>query len=126
MKRMWIGVGLLVLALVGGVLSAEWMDKTHESIGADIEKAAVHAMAEEWSQADALAHHARRAWEKKRPVIAALADHEPLETVDSLFDQLKVYSAAGDSTAYCVLCADLRQLLEALGDYNKLTVSNLL
>lgn len=126
MKRIWIGVGLLTLALVAGILAAEWMDETHEEIGEDIEKAAVLAMAEEWAKVDALADRARRNWEKTRPVIAMLADHEPLESIDGLFRQLEVYAAAGESSAFCAVCASMAQLLEALGDCHKCSVRNLL
>ena len=126
MKRMWIGVGLLALALVAGILAAEWMEKTHGKIGDDIQKAAVQALEEEWGTATALTNRARRNWEKKRPVIAMLADHEPLDNIDSMFRQLEVYAAAGESAAFCAVCASMSQLLEALGDCHKCIVSNLL
>lgn len=126
MKRMWIGAGLLALVLVAGILAAEWMDETHEEMEEDIRQAAVLAMAEEWEKADALANHARLNWEKKRPMTAMLADHEPLEYIDSLFDQLEVYAACEDSAAFGAVCADLCQQLEALGDCHKCSLSNLL
>lgn len=126
MRRMWIGVGLLVLVLVAGILAAEWMGKTHEKIGADIEQAAALATEEKWEKAIAQMNLARRKWEKKRPVIAMLADHEPLEIIDSLFSQLEVYAASGDVIGFCTTCACLRSQLEILGDCHKINVSNLL
>lgn len=126
MKRMWIGAGLLALALVAGILAAEWMEKTHDKIGDDIKKAAVQAMEEEWGTATALTDRARRNWEKKRPMIAMLADHEPLDSIDGLFRQLEVYAAAGEASAFCGVCASMSQLLEALGECHKCSVRNLL
>lgn len=126
MKRMWIGVGLLSLALVAGILAAEWMEDTHEEMEENIQQAVVFAMAEEWEKANALTNRARWQWQKKRPMIAMLADHEPLESIDSLFGQLEIYAACEDRVAFGAVCADLSQQLEALGECHKCSFSNLL
>lgn len=125
MKRMWIGVGLLVLVLVSGILATNFMEG-HTPGAADLNRAAKLALEEQWDTAEAFAGRAERDWQKKRPVTACFTEHEPMEAIDGMFAQLEVYAKARDAVAYSGTCAYLAAQLEAMGEIHKFTLWNLL
>ena len=126
MRRMWIGVGLLALVLIGGIWASEWMGNVHEDMARELDRAAEFAMADRWEEAAQQLAHAEEKWQKKRPVTAAFADHEPLEEIDGLFAQLKIFAAGEKRTDFSAACAYLARQLEALGDNHSFTLYNLL
>lgn len=126
MKRLWIGVGLLVFLLVSGLVMPEIIDACHEPVVADLEQAAELAMAGRWEKARYLSDRAEESWEEKRPVTASFAEHEPMDEIDGLFAQLEVYAEARDAVLYSGTCVYLSSKLEALGDYHDMTLWNLL
>ena len=126
MKRGWIGLGLLVLLLVGGLLVTWRMDHCHRTIAADLDRAAGFALQENWEQAAACAQSAKNGWQAGWNLSAAFADHEPMENIDSLFAQLETYAALRDNAAFSALCAQLARQIEAMGDAHGLTWWNLL
>ena len=126
MKRIWIGIILLVTLLGVGFWISNFMAQTHNPIAQDIRRAGQHALEEQWGTARAFAKRGRNHWEKKRPVTAAIADHEPMDEIDALFAQLDTYARAEDEVAYSALCAHLASLLEAVGQSHSLTWWNLM
>ena len=126
MRRMWIGIGLLALVLVGGIWASEWMGNTHEEMARDLDRAAELAMTDRWEEAVLKLIRAEEKWQKKRPVTAAFADHEPLEEIDGLFARLKIFAAGEKRTDFSAACAHLARQLEALGDSHSFSLSNLL
>lgn len=107
MKRSWFGAGLLALVLLASLLVTWGMDRCHQPIVRDLEQAADAAMAEDWERTGALIRRAGERWEKYWKFTAAVADHEPMEKIDSLFAQLEVYQAAEDREAAAAVCAEL-------------------
>ena len=126
MKRIWIGIILLVVLLGTGFGISNFMDQTHAPIARDVRRAGDLALEEQWSTAQAFAQRGRDRWEKKRPVTAAIADHEPMDEIDALFAQLDTYAKVEDETSYCALCAHLASLLEAVSQSHRLTWWNLM
>ena len=126
MRRMWIGIGLLALVLVGGIWASEWMGNTHEEMARDLDRAAELAMTDRWEEAVLKLIRAEEQWQKKRPVTAAFADHEPLEEIDGFFAQLKIFAAGEKESDFASACAYLARQLEALGDNHSFTLYNLL
>ena len=124
MKRMWIGAGLLAAVLVTGILAANFM-KSHTPGAADLDRAAKLALEEDWAMAQALVNRAEENWEKKRPVTACFTEHGPIEAIDGMFAELKIYAAAQDTVAYGGTCASLANQLEALGEIHRFTLWNL-
>lgn len=124
MKRMWIGVGLLAAVLVSGILATNFME-FHSAGAADLKRAAKLALEEQWDTAEAFAGRAEDNWQKKRPVTACFAEHEPMEAIDGMFDQLEIYAKARDEIAYSGTCAYLAAQLEAMGEIHRFTLWNL-
>lgn len=115
MKRIWIGIGLLAALLLSGLWISEAMEDAHLPAARDLDQAAELALEDEWGKAEALTKRARENWEKNWHATAAIADHEPMDAIDALFAELKVYAAAEDEVSYSGTCAHLASLLEAMG-----------
>ena len=126
MKRGWIGAGLLLVMLAGGLLVTWRMDKCHTAISQSLDAAADSALAGDWDSAGTLAQRAKRDWETGWNFSAAFADHEPMEDIDALFSQLGVYGSSRDAVSFAAVCTQLARQVEAMGDAHGLTWWNLL
>ncbi len=126
MKRMKIGVGLLVAVLVAGIWLGERMIDCHLPCASDLEHAAACAMAEDWASAGALATRARETWERNKHLSASVTAHEPMDEIDALFGELEIYRAREETSAYSAGCMYLAEQLRDLGNSFKLSWWNLL
>ncbi len=125
MKRVWIGIGIL-LVLLGLGLWTQWeLEDIHGPIAADMTLAAELAQLGSWEQAGQALTRAEAAWTAGRMFTAALADHQPLEDIESLMAQLTAYAAAGDRAEFASLCADIACRVEAIPAAQKLTFSSI-
>ena len=115
MKRIWIGIGLLLGLLAAGILVAEGMEDAHLAASGQMRQASRLALADNWEQAEALTHQARQSWEKKWVFTASLADHEPMDEIDALFAQLMVYAERRRAAEYSAAAMRLACLLESMG-----------
>ena len=114
MKRIWIGIVLLGVLLLGGIGTGEFMEQAHDPVARDVRQAGDVVLRDQWELAEALVNRAQDRWKEKWPVTAAIADHEPMDEIDALFAQLKTYAAAKEEIAYSAACAHLASLLEAM------------
>ena len=121
-------VGLLILAglLLLGLLSSWRMDKIHGAISRQLEDAAWFALTEDWEKARTAASGAENDWEVHRDLFSLLADHTPMEEIDSLFARLDICSAAGNYGDFAIFCAEAARKVEAMGEAHRLTWQNLL
>lgn len=126
MSRTLVGAALLLVLLAGGILSALWMARDTGEIGDLLEDAAASVLEGQWQQAREEAERARRLWERKRNPGAALADHGPMEQVDSGFALLRFYAETGEQRLFAALCIDLEMRLEALEEAQKISWWNIL
>ena len=116
MKRMVIGLVLLVSLLAGGSLSALAMVRWHEPLEEKLTQAADFACSRDWEQAVQLRRQVQQLWERRWHMAAAFADHDPMEEIDSLFAQLQIYERYREPMAYSALCRELARELGAMGD----------
>lgn len=115
MKRIWIGIGLLVVILIAGIWVAETMENIQKPNADDLRRASQLALEEQWPLAEALTKRARDTWEKKWHLTASVANHAPMDEIDGLFAQLKVYAKVRDQISYSGTCAYLAERIEAMG-----------
>lgn len=125
MKRIWFGAVLLVVLLILSIGSSTFMERTHLPLAEDLSRAAALAMEENWPAAQELASGVRRSWEKKQPIVAALADHQPMDHIEGLFAQLNIFADSQDAASFASTCMYLARQLEALGKSHKLDLQNL-
>jgi hypothetical protein len=83
-------------------------------------------MEQKWEKATALTRQARADWEQYREFIAAVADHEPLEKMEYLLDQLEVYAKARREADFSAVCVELAALADAMLESQNLTWWNFL
>ena len=116
MNRFWLGVGLLLVLLGLGLYSAQVMEDTNLPIAQTLEQAAQYAQNGQLEQGLAMLEQARQQWDSQWHDTAVLADHGPLDDIDSLFAQAKVYAQAGQRGDFAAFCMRLSQLIEAASE----------
>ncbi len=126
MKRCWIGVGLLITLLGIGIFSTCRMQKAHEPMSAALKQACALAENDQWEDALQCAAQVKQEWEDSWGLSASFADHEPMERINALFAQLEVSGQSRDTLSYCLLCAQLWEELEAMGEAHRFIWWNLL
>ena len=126
MKRFWLGVAILLILLLAGIGSTIFMARFHSDITQDLEKASQAVTAGNWTAALELADQAEARWERGKRAAAAFADHEPLEQMDDVFAQLRLYGRLRLTADYAAACTHLAELARALGESHSLFWWNLL
>ena len=126
MGRFWLGVGILVIFLAGGLWVSHTMDDVHQSIGSTLDAAAEYALDGDLESGFSLAQQARSNWQANWNWVATVADHEPMDEIDGLFSQLDAYRQSQRSIDFAACCARLSALVVAVGEAHSLTWWNLL
>ena len=121
MKRLYIGVGLLVFFLIAGILLTFCFCRIHRPLAETLEEASRQALAGNWENAISLTETARERWETYRNFTAAVADHEPLEEMDTLFSQLEIYGKHRLNVEFASICTCLSQMAAAMEESQALT-----
>lgn len=116
MKRLWIGVLILFLLLGAGIGITVFADHVHTGISDTLGQAADAALTGDWYTATELSSAARDRWDTYRKITAAIADHEPMEEIDSLFSQLEVYEKAKQAISFSACCEALSIFTKAIGE----------
>jgi hypothetical protein len=126
MRRLWISVGFLAVMLVLAILLTFLFDRIDTPLAEDLQQASQLAMAQDWEKATALAKQTRAEWKQYRKFIAAVADHEPLEKMEYLLDQLLVYADLRRTADFSAVCVELAALADAMLESQSLTWWNFL
>ena len=124
--RELLGVAILALLLVVGLLSAWYLNRQLTSMATTAEDSSWLALSGQWENAKELIGSSRQDWEKEWRFRAVFADHTYLEEIDGLFQELTVYSAAGERTEFARTCALLAERLEAIASSARLSWWNVL
>lgn len=126
MKRFRIGVILLAVLLVLSLGVQLFMGKTQQPIAAALAAAGENARSGHWDAAKQYADAASDRWQESWHLTAALADHGPMEDIDSLMAQLPSYLAQRDGAEFSALCAELIRRVTAMSNAHRLTWWNIL
>lgn len=126
MKQLWVSIFLLAALLAGGLLTSWGARQVQEPIALQLEQASQAGFREDWEQAEALCAAARTRWETYRNALAAIADHGPMEEIDSLFGELEVYRQAKDPALFSGLCTRLSMKARSIWESLSLSWWNLL
>ena len=123
MRRIWIGVGILLALLVAGLLI---MQITDRQLGEVSETLKLASETENWADALELTRKAKEDWEQQWHLMAALADHTDMDTIDGLFAQLGVYQQQGSKLHHAATCARLSEAIRDLEENHRFSWWNLL
>ena len=121
MKRIWLGIGLLLVFLLVGCLLTFSFHRIHAPMAKILEDASQQALEGHWESACESATEARQRWDKYRNFTAAVADHAPLEEMDALFSQLEIYIRLNWQGEFAALCMQLSQMAAAMEESQALT-----
>lgn len=126
MKRTGLGIGILLFFLLTGLLSASWVERLCDPVCKKLEKAQACIDAENVSQAMDWMEKAYETWDHSRNRIAAFVNHEPMDEIDGLFSQTRIYGSEQAKPDFAAGCGRLSELISALSQSHKLTWWNLL
>ena len=126
MKRIWLGLGILVLFLALGIWSSHGMQSLHEPLAHNLEKAAEDALSGDLAAGKAQAREAQAQWDAQWNRSAVLADHAPMDEIDSYFARLEVFAQTDNAEAFAAGCRQLAQLITATAEAHSFTWWNIL
>lgn len=126
MKRLWIGILILVILLCGSFAISVAMTNIHVPIASDLELAAQKALDDDWPTALTLVEKANHRWEKYHSFIAAFADHTPMDEIDTLLEELEIYAQSRENPHFSATCAHLYFMATAMAESHLLSWWNLL
>ncbi len=125
-KRFYWGLGLLAFFLAIGLLTTFCVDRACVPISAQLEQASEMALSGDLEQSVTLAQAAKAHWHSAWHRIAMVADHNPMDEIDSLFAQMQIHGQAQDAVAFGGYCARLSELVKAVADAHRFNWWNLL
>ena len=125
-SRMWIGMIILLVFLISGILISALTDRICQPITQNLQKAGDLAAAGLLESAGALTVQAAKQWESHWHQLALVADHSPMDEIDGLFAQAKMYARVGASQDFSAVCAKLSKLVTAISEAHSLTWWNLI
>jgi len=114
--RFWLGIAILVLFLALGLTVTFTMQSVHAPAEAALQTAAQEALGGNFENAVASANRAYQRWLTYRNFTASVADHGPMDDVETLFAEMQVYAQAGEVPHFAACCAQLQVLLKAVAE----------
>ena len=120
MNRCRFGAGLLIGLLILGIFSSFWT--SHR----EMDRAEELALQQDLDGAADAVRQCRGSWNRCRALTAALADHERLDRIDTLFRQLDSALGQEDCRSAANLCARIARELEAMAGEHSLSWENIL
>lgn len=112
----WLGVGLLLAVLAAGIFISQWMDTSVRPVADTLKQAQSAALSGKPEQAENLLRQAKQDWKESWSAVATVADHAPMEEIDSLFSQVEQYLRQGLKEDFAALCGRLLVLVEAVSE----------
>lgn len=122
-RRFYLGVGLLTVILALGLFTGWLIEKSQAPAEQLLEQA---AQAENLQSGVQLAQQAKDLWQGRWRKVAAVADHTPMDEIDSLFAEMDVYIREEEDVHFYACCNQLASLLRAVSDAHKLNWWNIL
>lgn len=123
--RLFVGVAILLAFFLGGLYAEKSADNLCRPISQTLEKASQAALDNQLNTAAELTEQAKEKWENSWNRLAVLADHSPMDEIDGLFAQAKMYMQIQAKEDFAATCSRLAQLISAISDAHRLTWWNL-
>lgn len=126
MRRIWLGIGILALFLGLGLWSSYSAGKLHKPLAHHLEKAATAALSGDLQTGTDLAQKAKTQWDEQWHRSAILADHTPMDEIDSQFARMGVFAETENAEAFAACCQQLAKLITATAEAHSFTWWNIL
>lgn len=115
-RRFYLGLGILVLFLGLGLFVSFGLARIHEPVSETFSRAAREALDGNLSEGISLARQAESRWQKYQKATASVADHTPMDEIESLLAEMKVFAEAEDGTHFAACCAQLSRMVQSVAD----------
>lgn len=126
MVRGWFGVGILIVFLALGFVTAFVMDDAHLPTEELLSQAAEKAVAGDFEGGVALGMEAKSRWERHWNGTATVADHAPMDDVDALFAEMEIYAKTQEKPHFAACCLELAQRVRAVAGAHRFSWWNIL
>lgn len=126
MKRSWVGFLLLLILLILSLAVSRGMARIHEDASRKLEQAADLALRGDWAGAAFRTAQVRHSWDNWELLRGALADHGPIEALDTDFAALEFYCRRRELLSFAALCREMAKQMEAMGDAHGWDLKNIL
>lgn len=126
MKRLYIGILVLLLLLAAGLLTAFFTSRIYAPITSLLDEAVEKATDGDFATAVRQAEKAKNLWDACKNATATVADHTPMEEIDHLFAEMEIYARMEEIPHFAACCAQLSAMVNNMGDAHKLNLWNLL
>ncbi len=126
MGKGWLGAGILAVFLILGILLSAAADKICLPTEELLEQAAERTLSGDFDGGIALGKEAQSQWQKQWNIIAAMADHEPMDEVDALFAEMEVYARADEQPHFAACCKQLARRIRSFADVHRFIWWNVL
>ena len=125
-RRFYVGIGILIVLLCLGLLVSAVITGCQLPMAETLDAAARAADAGDFQRGITLAREAGEAWYTHWKGVASVADHTPMDEIDSLFSEMEVYIRTEEPVHFSACCAQLSSLLRAVSDAHTLSWWNVL
>ena len=126
MVRGWLGIGILILFLILGFVTAGAMDHAHIPTEKLLAQAAEDALTGDFEKAVALGTEAKNRWSSHWNGTATVADHSPMDDVDALFAEMEIYAESQEKPHFAACCKELSQRIQAVAGAHRFSWWNIL
>jgi len=126
MPRELAGIFLLAALLLAGLFTSWYFCRQYSEASRVLEDSAWMALSGRLDNARETADGAGDIWERQWRLRAALGDQSPMEEMDTLFAELRIYGAAGEAMEFARVCSVLSQRMNAMGNAHQFSWWNVL
>ncbi len=126
MVRGWLGVGILIVFLVAGFVTAGVMDHAHIPTEKLLAQAAEKTLNGSFEEAVTLGLEAKNRWDKHWNGTATVADHSPMDDIDALFAEMEIYARTEEKPHFAAVCRELSQRIQAMAGAHRFSWWNIL
>lgn len=126
MTRFWIGIGLLIVLLLCGILTAVLMPKFHLPVADALENAAAYSLSGDYENAEIAFKTAENRWEKYHDFTAAFCDHDKQDEMDAMFSRIAFEASNGKWEEFGADCASLSVMARDLSTLHGISLPQLL
>ena len=126
MIRGWFGLGILLVFLVLGFVTAGVVDHAHLPTEELLAQAAEKVLDGDFEAGVALGKEAKSRWDRHWNGTATVADHSPMDDIDALFAEMEVYAQAKEEPHFATCCQELSQRIQAVAGAHRFSWWNIL
>lgn len=120
MNKLWIGIGLMVILLLGGIGLLWGSNVFFDGFSRYVSEAGELALVGDWSGATEKMNKSQRQWDTYRRFWASFTDHEPVEQVQTLLLQIELYRKEQREVEFASACRALSRVAENIEESHSL------